>query len=244
VKADIEKVQAAYDIAVDKWDSTEARRFQWYYTFSKMMTDYRLLMAVPLTDKSVLNVGFAEPMDELIFAERCKQWTAIDLHKETVEKAQNWLTNKLADSVLERMDFIQCDATAMLFDDETFDVVFSFSVIDHIPSHQAREKAIAEMARVCKTGGHVIITVPNRWNIPYALWSKKQQKDNSAFFGYEYQFSPLELKKLMKKYHLCEKQFASNFMFTPLAWLPSWLQWIDAPFKYLGYRCGYLSEKI
>lgn len=236
------KVTDAYDVAVQKWDGPQARRRQWYYMFSKMMTDHRLLMALDLTGKKVLNIGFAEPIDELMFASGAGHWTALDLHQETVNKVSNWIQGQLSPAVLNKLDFVQGDATNLQFADNTFDVVVSYSTIDHIPGHENREKAVAEMARVCKPGGHVIITVPNRWNIPYAIWSNWQQKKNKAFFGYEYQFSPLELKGYMTKYGLKTQQFASNFMFTPAVWLKPLLV-IDLLLRYFGYRCGYLAQK-
>jgi ubiquinone/menaquinone biosynthesis C-methylase UbiE len=238
-----DKVTAAYDEAVQKWDGPKARRRQWYYMFSKMMSDHRLLMALDLTGKHVLNVGFAEPIDELMFASAAGHWTALDLHEETVNKVSHWIQKELSPSVLEKLDFVQGDATHMQFADNTFDVVVSYSTIDHIPSHEGREKAIAEMARVCKPGGYVIITVPNRWNIAYALWSNWQQRKNQAFFGYEYQFSPLELKGYMERYGLKPIQFASNFMFTPAVWLKPLLP-LDWLLRYFGYRCGYLAQKL
>lgn len=237
-----DQVIQAYDVAVEKWDGPQARRAQWYYMFSKMMTDHRLLMSQDLSDKHVLNVGFAEPIDELMFAGMARQWTAIDLHEPTVRKVNEWIRGKLSPEILNKLSFIQNDATQMTFDDETFDLVASFSTIDHIPTHEAREKAVAEMARVCKTGGHVIITVPNRWNIPYSIWSNRQQKKNQAFFGYEYQFSPLELRRYMERYGLKPLKFYSNFMFTPSVWFKPF-QLLDWPIRYFGYRCGYLAQK-
>ena len=239
---DLSKVQHAYDEAVRKWDGPEARRRQWYYMFSKMMSDHRLLMSVDLTGKHVLNVGFAEPIDELLYAGWAGKWTALDLHAETVAKVSQWIKKELSQETLNKLEFVQGDATAMAFPDNTFDVVVSFSTIDHIPTPEGREKAIFEMARVCKPGGTVIVTVPNRWNLPYVLWSLNQQRKNKAFFGYEYQFSPLELKGIMTRAGLSPDMFASNFTFTPAVWFKPFLliDWLMRPF---GYRCGYRAIK-
>lgn len=236
------RVTEAYDEAVRKWDSPQARRRQWYYLFSKMMSDHRLLMAADFAGKHVLNVGFAEPLDELMFAEAAGRWTALDLHAETVRKVGPWLAGKLAPAVMDRLEFVQGDATAMAFADNTFDVVVSFSTIDHIPTPEGRARAVAEMARVCKPGGQVVITVPNRWNLPYVLWSRWQQRNNTAFFGYEYQFSPRELHRLMSASGLRPVQFVSNFMLTPSVWLKPLLP-LDWLMRYFGYRCGYRAGK-
>ena len=238
-----QKVVHAYDVAIQKWDGDQARRRQWYYMFSKMLTDHRLLMELDLEGKDTLNVGFAEPIDELQFASFCNTWTAIDLHEETVHKVKAWIKTKVSDEVNEKFNFVHGDATQMPFEDNSFDVVMCFSTIDHIPTAEGREKAIAEMARVCKPGGHVIITVPNSWNLPYVVWSRWMQYKNKAFFGYEYQFSPLQIKGYMKKYGIQPQKFASNFMLTPSVWLKP-LSILDWLLRYFGYRMGYLGQKL
>lgn len=51
------------------------------------------------------------------------------------------------------------DAQAMNFPDASFDVVFSYHALEHIPNHH---KALAEMRRVLKPGGIYCIGTPNR----------------------------------------------------------------------------------
>lgn len=49
-------------------------------------------------------------------------------------------------------------ASSIPFPEETFDVVVSFQVIEHIP---VPEKALQEMARVCRRGGVLCVVGPN-----------------------------------------------------------------------------------
>lgn len=51
------------------------------------------------------------------------------------------------------LDVREGSATALPFDDESFDVTCSFKVLAHVP---AIEQALAEMARVTRPGGHVL----------------------------------------------------------------------------------------
>lgn len=90
-------------------------------------------------------------------------------------------------------------STALDFDDESYDVVVSFSTIDHISEEENRKKAINEMCRVIKQGEYLIITVPNKWDFYYSYHSNKLQRVDKAVFGYEYQFLPLELKRMLEK---------------------------------------------
>jgi SAM-dependent methyltransferase len=70
---------------------------------------------------------------------------------------------RLADSGPDgpRPAVIVCAAGENLpYPDETFDVVLSNEVIEHVQDDRA---AVAEMARVLKPGGRVLIFCPNRW---------------------------------------------------------------------------------
>ncbi len=58
----------------------------------------------------------------------------------------------------ERLHFSVCDALHLPFGAETFDVVCSNDVIEHLPD---AERALSEMTRVVKTGGRIIIASPN-----------------------------------------------------------------------------------
>jgi ubiquinone/menaquinone biosynthesis C-methylase UbiE len=55
-------------------------------------------------------------------------------------------------------------ATELPFADESFDVAVSFKVLAHVPEI---EKALGEMARVCRPGGHVIAELYNPWSLRY-----------------------------------------------------------------------------
>ena len=58
------------------------------------------------------------------------------------------------------------DATALDFADDTFDVVYSFGVLHHIPD---AAKAIAEIDRVLKPGGALLVMLYNRTSINYVV---------------------------------------------------------------------------
>jgi ubiquinone/menaquinone biosynthesis C-methylase UbiE len=55
-------------------------------------------------------------------------------------------------------------ATELPFDDGSFDVAVSFKVLAHVPDI---ERALAEMARVCRPGGHVIAELYNPWSLRF-----------------------------------------------------------------------------
>lgn len=61
---------------------------------------------------------------------------------------------------------LQGNATALDFPDAVFDVVYSFGVLHHIPDVA---KAVAEIHRVLKPGGALLIMLYNRSSINYAV---------------------------------------------------------------------------
>jgi 2-polyprenyl-3-methyl-5-hydroxy-6-metoxy-1,4-benzoquinol methylase len=65
-----------------------------------------------------------------------------------------------ARDILPTADFQVASITALPFADETFDVSFSFQVIEHLPPDQVPH-AIAELVRVTKRGGKIIVSVPS-----------------------------------------------------------------------------------
>lgn len=57
-------------------------------------------------------------------------------------------------------DFVEGDARKLPFADEQFDVVYSADVFEHL-SYETKESLIAEIYRVLKPGGRVVIKTPN-----------------------------------------------------------------------------------
>jgi SAM-dependent methyltransferase len=72
--------------------------------------------------------------------------------------------------VPEKAHFIQSDATRLSFLDDAFDVVTSFSAVEHLPDPDMQHRWIREMVRVTKPGGKLLITVDNAWSWLNRIW--------------------------------------------------------------------------
>src|SRR5262249_56353100 len=81
------------------------------------------------------------------------------------------------------------------------------------------QKAVDEMARTTKPGGHVIITVPNWWNPPYALGIWKMSREKTLHYGYAHLFSPIEIRKMAERNGLRPVSFASSIAPLDDVWL-------------------------
>jgi ubiquinone/menaquinone biosynthesis C-methylase UbiE len=110
-----------------------------------------LASGIDLQGASVLDVGcgLGGPCRMLADEYGC-QTTGIDLSHEYIRTA-----SKLSELVQldDKTTFIQGDATALPFEDNTFDVVWTQHVQMNIPD---KKKMYSEMYRVLKTGGHFL----------------------------------------------------------------------------------------
>jgi len=73
-----------------------------------------------------------------------------------------------------KFQFVRGNAESLPFLDESFDLIISFDVLEHIGDDK---KAIKEMYRVLKRGGRVFLETPNRERLSYwflALIGKKR----------------------------------------------------------------------
>jgi arsenite methyltransferase len=81
-------------------------------------------------------------------------WAAKDLSN---NNPQATLANAAAEGVADRVEVETGDITSLSFPDASFDVVISMTVIHNIPSPEARDHAVRELARVLKPGGRIAL---------------------------------------------------------------------------------------
>jgi SAM-dependent methyltransferase len=86
----------------------------------------------------------------------------------------------------ERIRFVHGDATRLPFEDESFDAITMFDLLEHVPDDN---KAIAQALRVLRPGGVILISTPNEnWRFPY--------------YGFMKPFCPTEEEKFAEWGHV------------------------------------------
>jgi len=123
----------------------------------------RVLDSIPWRgDENVLDVGCGRGLFLIGAAKRLKTgkatgvdiWQSEDLSGNSVEAA---LGNAKAEGVAGRIKIETADARKLPFAAGSFDVVVSSLALHNISSSQERAKAVNEIARVLKPGGHLAI---------------------------------------------------------------------------------------
>lgn len=121
----------------------------------------QLLSKVNWQDKRVLEIGTGVGTDARMIIGYGGIYTGINVDVGSVE-----MTAKAISAFSLRGEVRQCSATAMTFGDESFDIVYSFGVLHHIPEV---EKSVAEIWRVLKPGGELLVMLYNRCSINYYI---------------------------------------------------------------------------
>ncbi len=116
--------------------------------------------------KKVLEVGAGAGTDFLQWVRSGAKAYAIDLTEEAIQH----IKHRLELYNLEAEGYAVADSEDLPFDDDEFDIVYSWGVIHHTPD---TEKALREIIRVCKPGGTIKIMIYHRRSLlAYFFWVK------------------------------------------------------------------------
>jgi SAM-dependent methyltransferase len=121
----------------------------------------KIISRIDWRGKRVLEIGSGVGTDARNIIVRGGIYTGINIDRGSTEATSQALrVFSLAGTALQR------DATSLDFPDSTFDVVYSFGVLHHIPEVR---KAVAEIHRVLRPGGELLVMLYNRASINYAV---------------------------------------------------------------------------
>ena len=106
----------------------------------------------------------------------CSRYTGVDFSENGLRLARV----SFAD-VRTPHEFRYADACALPFNDETFDAVYSANMIYHIDDAAAQDAAIAEMARVVRPGGVVVLIAANPYPLAFPVKFMRGIARNAPF---------------------------------------------------------------
>lgn len=120
---------------------------------------------------SVLDLGFGEGYGTAMLAGFCREITGVDVVDKVVEYANQKYSRP-------NCKFIKYDGHKLPFDNNTFNAIISFQVIEHIDDDK---EFVFEIFRVLAPGGKLYLTTPNK-----ATRLKPGQKPFNRFHKREY----------------------------------------------------------
>ena len=175
-KAEKRREMAARDAQVGDYDAMLGLRL---FTAAELPLSLRYLWPEP--GHLMLEGGCGTGRMTAAFAERVRGLICVDFSFASLQVAKRKLSPELAAKTL----FIQADLSQLPLRAEAFDRVGSFGVYEHIPTPEARARALAELARVLKSrteGGRFSLSA-YRWGPPIS-WNAEREghHDGGIYF--------------------------------------------------------------
>jgi SAM-dependent methyltransferase len=146
---------AAHALTPEFFVEVETERYRLQSHVLALMAQYRW------AGKRVLEIGTGVGTDARQLIRRGALYTGIN-----TDAGSTLATASALQSFGLRGCVLQADATRMDFRDASFDFVYTFGVLHHIPDVQA---AMREIRRVLRPGGEVLAMLYNRTSINYAV---------------------------------------------------------------------------
>jgi len=120
-----------------------------------------MLAKIDWRGKRILEIGTGVGTDARNIIARGATYEGINVDQGSVD-----LTAKAFKAFAVQANVQKCSATALTYSDRSFDVVYSFGVLHHIPDV---DQAISEIHRVLKPGGQVLVMLYNKTSINYYI---------------------------------------------------------------------------
>jgi SAM-dependent methyltransferase len=144
----------------------------------------------PETRGHLVDFGCGNGAQTLQFCDEFARLTGVDVSEIFLEDFHREIA---ARGLSDRVEAVATGGGLIPLPDGKADVVTSFAVLEHVPDEGA---ALAEMYRILRPGGRLIITVPNRWwifethgadlpllpwnRVPFVSWWPKKLHDRWA----------------------------------------------------------------
>jgi ubiquinone/menaquinone biosynthesis C-methylase UbiE len=119
-----------------------------------------LILQEKASIKNFLELGCGKGMVSCILQRQGYQVTAIDFNDTTLDIR----------AVNEGLKFIKMDASQLIFEDESFDFIFSFNSFEHFSNPEA---VLREAIRVLKTGGYIYLNFSPLFMSPWGLHANR-----------------------------------------------------------------------
>ena len=140
---------------------------QWIVNKFLQTRTSKLLKNLELSpEMSLLDAGCGSGVHMVIICEKVSKVVGVDVSRKMIDLAEKILTQEAS---LENWELKCCEAENLPFLKSSFDCIISMGLLDYV---QSIEKVLKEWARVLKTEGTIVFTVPKNPSIFSPLRSK------------------------------------------------------------------------
>jgi SAM-dependent methyltransferase len=157
----------------------------------------------PVRGVRVMEVGAGSGRDSLSLADAGAWVVVLDYSPASLE-----LMRRQAREQGLSLHLVRADALAMPFRDGSFGVVFHQGLLEHFRDPRP---LIVETARVTGRGGRAVVDVPQTYH-PYTVLKKTLIALDAWFAGWETQFTPGALERLLTEAGLCVRRTYGEWM--------------------------------
>lgn len=199
---------------------------------------FRYLWALKFAyDKTVLDAGCGSGYGASLLASLARTVVGVDYDQDIVTEDQARYAHR------SNLAFEVQDVAALTFPDESFDLVVSFEVFEHLEFAKSVQY-LRHLCRLCRTEGWVLISTPNR-----LVETPFMRSAGKSYMYHVNSVSPREFKKRLQD-HFASVQLFGQRLEAP--WLKGVLRSLDffnLRHRFLSYNSkqklnGLLSERM
>lgn len=129
---------------------------------------------LPWPREHLVDVGCGNGAQTLLFADSFDRVTGVDIDPAFLARFEQSVQDQ---GLSGRVQGLLGEGGRLPLPDACADCVTSFTVLEHVPDQRA---ALAEMRRILRPGGRLLLTVPNRWwvfethgaDLPLLPWNR------------------------------------------------------------------------
>ncbi|MCC2670203.1 MAG: hypothetical protein K0Q72_2674 [Armatimonadetes bacterium] len=184
---EIESERAQRDREADQYDQLLGLRW-----LSRWEIPATLQPLSPSAEDRVLEVGCGTGRFTQQLVSRCRELIAVDHSYESL----SLLRRKLSPELQDRYLLIQADAAQLPVRAGWATCALSCQMLEHLPSHEIRQAALAELARVLAAGGRLALS--GYWHAPLLRpFLQREGKHSGAI--YFHRFTRAEFRSLLER---------------------------------------------
>lgn len=170
-----EEVKKAYSAIAGEFNQT--RKVQW--------SEFQDFLPFIKKGSKVLDLGCGNGRFYELLKAKHVDYLGVDNNSQLLERARENFSDA---------SFQLGDMTDLKISDNTFDVIVSIAAFHHLPGRRLRHDAVAEMHRVLKKEGVLIMTVWNLFQWKYFMNLLKSIFSFLIYFGLRYAWNDLWIK--------------------------------------------------